>query len=84
MVKNLPASAEDVRGTSSSPGSGRSPGEVCGNPCQYSCRENPMDRGTWQASPWGGKELDTNEHLSTAQRKRTFTEYIWTFQVVWW
>ena len=34
--------------------------------------------------PWGPKELDATEHLSTARRKRTFTEYIWTSQVVWW
>ena len=37
------------------PGSGRSPGEVNGNPLQYSCLENPMDEGAWWAtySPWG-------------------------------
>ena len=41
---------------------GRSPGEGNGNP-QYSCLQNPMDRGTWQAgySPWGCKELDVTE-----------------------
>ena len=33
------------------PGSGRSPGEGNGNPLQYSCLENPMDRGAWQAAP---------------------------------
>ena len=39
------------------PGSGRSPGEGNGNPLQYSCLENPMDRRAWQAtySPWGRK-----------------------------
>ena len=35
------------------PGSGRSPGEVDGNPLQYSCLENPMDRGAWQATVHG-------------------------------
>ena len=35
------------------PGSGRSPGEGNGNPLQYSCPENPMDRGAWQASVHG-------------------------------
>ena len=47
------------------PGSGRSPGEGNGNPLQYSCLENPMDRGAWQAtcSPWGHKESDTTERL---------------------
>ena len=48
MVKNLPANSGDVRDTGSFPGSGRSPGEGHGNPLQYSCRENPMDRGNWQ------------------------------------
>ena len=49
MVKNLPANAGDVRDVGSIPGSGRSPGGGHGNPLQYSCLENPMDRGTWQA-----------------------------------
>ena len=50
VVKNLPASAGDVRNVGSIPGSGRSPGEAYGSPLQYSCLENPMDRGSWQAS----------------------------------
>ena len=42
------------------PGSGRSPGEGNGNPLQYSCLENSMDRGVWRGySPWGCKESDT-------------------------
>ena len=49
-VKNPPASAGD-RG--STPGSGRSPGEGKGNPLQYSCLENPMHRGAWQATVHG-------------------------------
>ena len=44
VVKNLPAKAGDVRDMGSIPGSGRSPGEGNGNPLQYSCLENPMDR----------------------------------------
>ena len=43
------------------PGLGRSPGEGNGNPPQYSCLENSMDRGAWQATPWGRKESDTTE-----------------------
>ena len=46
MVKNPPANAGDV---SSIPGSGRSPGERHGNPLQYSCLVNPMDRGDFRA-----------------------------------
>jgi len=49
MVKNPPANAEDLRDTGWIPGSGRSPGEGHGSPLQYSCLENPMDRGVWQA-----------------------------------
>ena len=45
-VKNPPANAGDV---GSIPGAGRSPGEGNVNPLQYSCLENPMDRGAWQA-----------------------------------
>ena len=45
MVKNLPASVGDVRDMSLIPRLGRSPGERHGNPLQYSCLENPMDKG---------------------------------------
>ena len=47
MVKNLLTSAGD---TGSIPGTGRSPGEGNGNPLQYSCLGNPIDRGAWQAT----------------------------------
>jgi len=50
LVKNLPASAGDLRDTGLISESGRSPGEGNGNPLQYSCLENPMDRGAWQAT----------------------------------
>ena len=49
VVKNLPANAGDVRDPGSIPGSGRSPGGGHGHLVQYSCQENPMDRGIWQA-----------------------------------
>ena len=49
MVKNLPANAGDARGMGSIPGLGRFPGEGNGNPLQYSCLENPMERGAWRA-----------------------------------
>ena len=49
VFKNPPADAGDIRDTGSIPGLGRSPGERNGNPLQYSCLENPMDRGDWQA-----------------------------------
>ena len=50
VVKNPPASAVVV---GSVPGLGRSPGEVNGNPHQYSCLEDPMDRGAWWATVHG-------------------------------
>ena len=45
MVKNLPANEGDIRNIGLIPGSGRSPGGGNGNPLQYSCLGNPMDRG---------------------------------------
>ena len=48
LVKNLPASAGDIRTTGLIPGLGRSPGEGNGYPLQYSCLKNPMNRGAWQ------------------------------------
>ena len=53
LVKNPPASAGDVRDVGSIPGWGRSPGEGTGNPLQYSCLENPMDREDWRATVRG-------------------------------
>ena len=49
MVENLPVNAGDIRDTCSIPESGRSLGGGHDNPLQYSCLENPMDRGAWQA-----------------------------------
>ena len=49
MVKNPPASAEDIRDVGSIPWSGRSSGRGNGNSLQYSCLENLMDRGAWWA-----------------------------------
>ena len=49
-VKNLPTNAGDIRDVGSITGSGISPGGGHGNPLQYSCMENPMDRGAWQAA----------------------------------
>ena len=50
MVKNLPATAGDTEDMVLIPGSGRSPEEGNGNPRQYSCLGNPMDRGAWWAT----------------------------------
>ena len=61
VEKNLPANARDERNMGSLPGLGRAHGEDHGNPLQYSCLDNPMDRGAWRACPWGCKESDTTE-----------------------
>ena len=57
VVKNLPANAGDAKNVGSLPGSGRPPGEGNGNPLQYSCLENRMDRGTWQLQSMGSERL---------------------------
>ena len=48
VVKNPPANSEDIRDAGSLPASRRSPGGGHGNPLQYSCLENSVDRGAWQ------------------------------------
>ena len=63
VVKNLPANAGDL---GSIPGLGRAPGEGNGNPLQYSCLENPMDRGAWWATVHGVTKSRTRlKQLST-------------------
>ena len=56
VLKNPPTNTEDERDMSSIPGLQRSPGEGNGNPLQYSCLKNSMDRGTWQVTvQWDAK-----------------------------
>ena len=63
VVKNPPTSAGGAGEVGSSPGWARSPGEGNGNPLQYSCLENPMDRGAWWAAVHGvTKESHTTEY----------------------
>ena len=59
MVKNLPANSGDIRDTGLIPGSERFPGEGNGNPLQYSCLENSMDRGAWRATVHGVTKSQT-------------------------
>ena len=61
VVKNLPANAGDSKGWISIPGWGRSPGGGQGNPLQYSCLENSMDRGAWLATFHRVAESDMTE-----------------------
>ena len=73
LVKDLPASTGDAKDAGSIPGSGRSPEVGNGNPLQYPCLDNPMDRGTRWAAVHGCKELDMTEQLSTA----IITAWLW-------
>ena len=63
VAKNLPVHAGDIRYSGLIPESGRSPGRGHGNPLQYFCLENPMDRGAWWAiyRSQGHKESDMTE-----------------------
>ena len=61
VVKNLPVKAGYARDTVLISGSGRSPGVENGNPLQYFCLENPMDRGAWQSTVQSHKESDRPE-----------------------
>ena len=65
MVKNLPANAGDIRDSGLIPGSGRSPGGGHDSTLQYSCLENPIDRGAWWLQSIGSHiESDMIERLS--------------------
>ena len=67
MVKNPPANAGNA---GLIPGLGRSPGERNGNPLQYSCLENPIDREAWRATVRGAaKELDTTQQLNNNKER---------------
>ena len=63
VVKNMPANAGGTGNGGSVPGSGRYPGEGNGNPLQYSCLENPMDRGAWWATVHGVSKSQTRLSL---------------------
>ena len=68
MVENSPANTGDTGDRGSIPGSGRSLGRGNGNPFQYCCLENPMDRGVWQATDHPVTELDPTEHMCMENR----------------
>ena len=71
LVKNPPTNAQDARDGGTVPGSGRSPGEGHGNPFQYSCLENLMDRGAWWATVYGVAKSQTQQTVHTRTRMHT-------------
>ena len=70
VVKNPPRNAQDA---GSIPGLGKSPGEGNGNPLQYSCLENPMDKGAWRATVHEFARVRPN--LATKQRLVNMQEF---------
>ena len=75
-VKNLPAKSGDRRNVGLIPGSGRSPGERHGNPLQYSCLENPRDRGAWWAAVYGVEQSRTQlKQLSSSSGGRETKDF---------
>ena len=80
VVKNVPANSGDVRDRCSIPELGRSPEEGHGNPLQYSGLENPIVRGTWQAtSRWGWKESKTTERISVQFSCSVVSDSLWPY-----
>ena len=81
MIKNPPANAGD-RDTGLIPGLERSPGEGNGNPLQYSCLENPMERGNWRATVHGVEQSWTQlKWLSRRAASSTLkVQHSWFFQ----
>ena len=83
MAKNLPANAGDIRDEGLIPGSRRSPGGGNSNPLQYSCLENPTDRGVWPAvvhrvtKSWTRlKQLSMMLDLLSSPRKRVISNSV--------
>ena len=68
VIKNPPANAGDGGDVGLIPGSERSPGGGSGNPLQYSCLENPMDRGAWWATVHGAAKSRTQLSNSTGKQ----------------
>jgi len=84
VVKNLPANAGDTRDAGLTPGCGKSPEGGHGNPLQYSCLENPMDKRAWKATVHRAAQNWTRlKQLSMQERQTLYTgeapyELIWS------
>jgi len=73
VVKTMPANAGHIRDVSLIPGAGCSPREGHGNPFQYSCLENPMDRGAWQATVHSVAKTGLKRLNTHTQRSESFS-----------
>ena len=76
VVKNPCANAGGIRDMNSAPGLERSPGGGHGNRLQYSCLENPIDRGAWWATVHRIIELDTSEESACTHADKYITSFI--------
>ena len=86
-MKNMPASAGDIRDASSIPGSRRSPGEGNGNPLQCSYLENPMDRGAWRVTVHGVAKSQTrlnDVHFASMSEASSFPNVLSQTGFPWW
>ena len=72
VVKNSPAHAGATENSGSVPGLGRSPAEGNGNPIEYSCLGNPMDRRAWQATVYGVAKSWIRLSVNMSQRVSSF------------
>ena len=83
QVRNLPVSAGDTGGTGLIPGMGRPPGGGHGNPLQYSCLENPVDRGAWWATVCGVTKNQSQLSMHAAAPEYVLTDYtIWKTTII--
>ena len=83
MVKNSPANTGDIRDAGSVPGLGRSPEGEDGNPLQYSCLKNSMDRGAWRATVyrvaknWTRLKRLCTVHVHTSGENKMLSHVVW-------
>ena len=81
--KNLPANAGDIRDASSIPGLGRSPGVGHGNPLQYSCLANPMNRGAWWVTSSQGHRVGHSWNDLALTHALDLTYITWDLWSLW-
>ena len=81
-IKNLPANSGDIRDVSSIPVLGRSSGEGHSNPFQYSCLENPMDKGAWQTTVLRVAKSWTLQKLLSTHTLKNYKNYMCCFKLL--